>query len=174
MIKFVYSCEELEKQIKLPLDLIDIDTGSGRFILRFIAFDKGQNEYSVKQSGITGSFGIVYQSCGMQCEFPIDLTVGNLYLFEYQLDDAYDIMFGRNASAVLENYGTLNRSKFSVVFDKRGRCTAKGHFKNKNNGYTDGISFSAELDQSCIPDMLGSMMRFFDKLRELQGHGYFY
>lgn len=174
MIAFVYSCEELEKHIKLPFDLIDIDTGSGRFVLRFTSFDKDQDEHSVKRGGITGSFGVVYKSHGMDCEFPVDLSVGNLYHFDYQLDDAYDIKCGKNACAVLENYGTPNRSKLSVVFDERGRCTVKGHFRNKDSGYADGISFSAELDQSYISDMLFSMKIFFDKLGEIQGdHNFF-
>jgi hypothetical protein len=106
----------------------------------------------------------------MNCCFDIDLTIGNLYYFNYDLDAAWDIHFGRNAKAVLRNYGDICRSELVFSFDESGRCTVRGKFKNSECGFRNGISFEIEIDSSQITDQTVAMARFFDKLAEIQGN----
>lgn len=171
----MYTTQKIENAIELPYNLIDIDTGSEHFIFQFNAFDDNQTDYSIKIGGITGRFNIVYQSKGINCNFECDITVGKVYEFYISLDNAYDILSGRNATAVLENYSeTLNHTNLIFSFDKRGDCNIKGNFKNKSNHYKNGINFSFKLDQIYITDILNSMETFFKELRRIQGHSNFY
>lgn len=163
-----------EVMIELPYKLIDINTGGEHFVLQFNSLDDNQTEQSIKTGGLTGKFGIIYQAGGIDCNFECDITVGNVYEFYVSLDDAWDILFGKNAVAVLKNYGTLDRTNLTVSFDKRGHCLVDGFFKNKNNQYKSGISFSFEIDQTYITDILNSMKTFFTELIRVQGHKVFY
>lgn len=155
--------------------MIDINTGTEHFIFQFTSFDENQTDYTIKMGGVTGKFGIIYQSKGIDCNFECDITIGNVYAFYLSLDTAYDIMFGRNSVAALENYGTLNRTALKFRFDKRGHCFVDGHFKNKDDLYKSGISFSSfEIYQSDITGILKSMDIFFQEIRRIQGHNTFY
>lgn len=164
----------IESTIKLPYNVIDLDTGNEHFILQFYSFDD-QSDHSIKIGGVTGKFSIKYQSKGINCNFRCDTTVGNVYVFYMALDNAYDILSGKNAVAILKNYGeTLKSTELVFTFDKFGHCIVDGNFKNKDNQYKNGINFSFELDQIYITDILNSMEIFFQELRRIQGHGNFY
>lgn len=162
---------KIESTLKLPYDLIDINTGNERFIFRFKAFDDNRSAHSIQKSGITGRFNVIYQSRGMDCDFECDVTVGNVYAFFISLDSAYDIMSGRNAVASLEGSG---RTELTVRYDNKGYCFTKGHFRNKENRYQSGISFSFETDPSYIAAAVFSMNDFFNELIRIQGHSNFY
>ena len=175
MIIFYSTIHKIESTIELPYNVIDIDTGDEHFILQFDSFDDNQSDYSIKMGGVTGNFSINYYSNSVNCNFKCDITVGNVYLFYVELDNAYDILSGRNAVAVLKNYGSLNHSNLMFTFDKRGHCNVDGEFKNKSNQYKNGINFSFELDQTGnITPILNSMEVFFQELRRIQGHSNFY
>ena len=165
----------IECNFKLPYNVIDIDTGDEHFILKFDSFDDNQSDYSIKRGGLTGNFSIDYIGNGINCNFKCDITIGNVYAFYIALDTVYDILFGKNATAVLENYGeNLKHTSLIFDFDKRGRCNVKGFFKNASNYYKNGINFSFGLDQIYITDILISMEIFFKELRRIQGHNNFY
>ena len=173
----MYTIHKIESKMELPYNVIDIDTGNEHFILQFDSFDDNQSDYSIKMGGVTGKFSIQYHSNDINCQFECDITIGNVYAFYIALDTAYDILFGRNATAVLENYGKRLKHKHTSLifnFDKRGHCNVKGFFKNASNHYTNGINFSFELDQIYITDILTSMEIFFRELKRIQGHSNFY
>ena len=156
--------------IKLPCTMIDIGDSDESFKLFFDRFDEGQSEHSIRNNGLSGIFKAEYKSRGMDCCFDIDLTIGNLYYFNYDLDTAWDIHYGRNSKAVLRNYGDICRSELVFSFDESGRCTVSGKFMNSECGFKNGISFEKEIDRSQITDQTVSMTSFFDKLAEIQGN----
>lgn len=160
--------------MELPYPLIDLRMGDEHFVFQCTALGN-QTAREIEAGGVSCEFGIQYQCSGMGCAFRCDITVGNVYEFYLSLDTAYDILFGRNASAVLKNYGDiLNRTKLTVTFDKRGHCRMKGHFQNADNHYQSGINISFEIDQSYISDMVCAMTRFFEELASIQGNWIFY
>lgn len=170
----MYTIRKIASNIELPYDLIDINTGSEHFIFQFISFDDDQTDRSIEMGGVTGKFGIIYQCKGIDCNFECDITVGNVYAFNYSLDTAYDLMSGRNAVSVLSDYGdTLNRTNLTIRFDSKGHCLMDGHFKNKDDLYKSAVSFSFEIDQTDVSDMLVSMNKFFEELIRIQGHNNF-
>ncbi|MCH5349993.1 MAG: hypothetical protein J1E40_11765 [Oscillospiraceae bacterium] len=170
----MYTIRKIESAIELPYDLIDINTGSEHFIFQFISFDDNQTDRSIEMGGVTGKFGIIYQSKGIDCNFECDISVGNVYTFYYSLDTAYDIMSGRNAVSVLSDYGdTLNRTNLTITFDNKGRCLMDGYFKNKDDLYKSSIAFSFKIEHTDISDMLISMDKFFHELIRVQGHNNF-
>lgn len=173
----MYSIIKIESEIELPYKLIDINslTGGEHFIFSFNEFDGNQTEYSIERGGVTGKFGIVYQSKGIDCNFKCDVTVGNVHDFYMSLDDAWDIKSGRNASAFLKCYGyDSDRTDFTINFDNKGRCFAGGHFKNAEDQYKSGVFFSFETDPIYITDILNSTENFFRELIRIQGHKNFY
>lgn len=122
-VSILYTIHKIESAIELPYNVIDIDTGNEHFILQFDSFDDNQSDYSIKMGGVTGKFSINYHSNGINCNFKCDITIGNVYVFYLELDTAYDILSGRNATAVLENYDeTLNHTNLIFNFDKCGYC----------------------------------------------------
>ena len=162
----------INSKLELPYRLIDIAESGEQFIFKFKEFDDKQTEYSVSMGGLTGKFGIIYIGKGMNCEFNCDITIGNVYDFFMSLDSLYE-NFGCS-KAILENYGSLNRTYLSVAFDKKGHCEITGNFLNEDNFYQSGISFSFSLDQTYISDMLGRMDIFFEELYCIQGHSTYY
>lgn len=161
----------IDSKLELPYPLIDIENSGEHFIFRFVSFDKGQTEYSIENGGITGQFGIKYAGNGMNCEFPCDITIGNVRDFAVLLEDAYDKLDIQKVE--LSNYGTLDRSYLSISFDKKGHCEISGRFDNKNNMYNSGIRFSFSIDQSFIASTLHNMDLFFEEIYRLQGHNRF-
>ncbi|SEK64469.1 hypothetical protein [Ruminococcus albus] len=161
--------------IELPCTLIDIGEKDERFTLIFDRFDEGLTEHSVKSHGLSGIFKAVYKCRGMDCCFDIDLTIGNLYYFSYDLDTAWDIYFGRNSKAVLRSYGEPPfGSELIFAFNEIGKCTVSGHFMNSEYGFRNGISFEMAADNSVISSQIVAMKNFFDKLDEIQGNKNFY
>ena len=138
--------------------------------VRLHRFDERQTEHSKKNNGLSCIFRIAYKCSGMECSFDINLTIGNLYYFCYDLDTAWDIKFGWNTTAVLRNYGDICRSELVFSFDGYGRCTVSGKFMNSECGFRNGISFEMKIDRSQITDQTASMESFFNKLAEIQGN----
>lgn len=169
----MYTTRIIESMIELPYKLIDIDTGSEHFIFQFKTFDDNQTDYSIKMGGVTGKFSIIYQGKGTNCNFGCDITVGNVYEFYISLDNAYN-MLGQNATAILKNYGDLNRTNLTINFDNKGHCFVDGYFKNKDNLYESGIIFSFGVAQTYLTESLDSMKTLFQELRRIQGHSDFY
>ncbi len=166
---------EIESTLELPYKLIDIQDDNEQFILYFKSFDKNQTDYSIKTKGITGKFEIKYECCGIDSQFEIDITIGNLYYFYIELENSYECLPGSEPIAVLNNYGeTLNQTNMTFRFDKLGHFIVSGYFKNKNNMYKSGIIFDIEVDTVFIYDILRSLKRFFDELRRIQGHSNFF
>ena len=164
---------KIESTIELPYQLIEMNNGSEQFILQFNAFDNLTEDY-IKWNGVTGKFSVIYRSPGMKCHFGCDVTVGNVYDFYIALDTAYDLL-GNGAVAVLKNYGdVLNRTNLTIQFNHKGHCSVEGYFKNKGTQYRSGISFSFELDQTYITEILISMEKFFEELGRIQGNRNFY
>lgn len=163
-----YTETVIDSRLEMPYTLIDIESVSERFILQFISFDKGQTDYSIKNGGLTGQFGIKYAGKGMSCEFMCDITMGNVMDFGVALESAYDNLSGPKVE--LFNYGS-NRSYLSFLLDKTGHCQVEGKFSNKNNLYDSGIFFSFKIDQSYyIADIIHNIDVFFEEIYRLQGH----
>ncbi|MCM1357807.1 MAG: hypothetical protein NC205_04370, partial [Prevotella sp.] len=152
----------INSKLELPYRLIDIEEAGEHFIFQFNEFDDKQTDYSISTCGVTGKFGIIYSGKGMECSFDCDITIGNVRDFAVALENAYDNLNGRKA--ILENYGSLNRTNLSVIFDNKGHCKIKGKFFNENNFYKSGISFSFELDQTYIADIIRKTDIFFSEL----------
>ncbi len=162
----------IDSKLELPVTLIDIENFGERFVFRFVSFDKGQTDYSVKNGGITGQFGVKYVGKGMNCDFLCDITIGNVRDFAVSLEDAYDKLNGGKVE--LSNYGSLDRSCLSFSFDKRGHCEISGRFDNKENMYNSGIRFSFSIDQTFIAGIIHNMDLFFEEIYRLQGHNRFF
>lgn len=162
----------INSKLEFPYRLIDIAESGEQFIFQFKEFDEGQTDYSVSTTGVTGKFGILYIGKGLNCNFSCDITIGNVRDFLIALENACDNM--NDGKAVLENYGSLNRTYLSVVFGKKGHCEITGNFLNEDNFYQSGISFSFSLDQTYISDMLRRMDIFFGELYRIQGHNRYY
>ncbi|MDE6426628.1 MAG: hypothetical protein K2K89_10925 [Ruminococcus sp.] len=162
----------INSKLELPYRLIDIDESGEHFIFQFNEFDDKQTDYSIRTGGVTGNFGIIYSGKGMECSFDCDITIGNVRDFAVSLENAYDHLDTRKA--VLENYGSLNRSCLSVTFDNKGHCSITGNFLNKDNFYKTGIIFSFSLDQTYIADIIVKMDIFFKELYRIQGHNIYY
>ena len=111
----------------------------------------------------------------MDCCFDIDLTIGNIYYFCYDIDTAWDIEFGRNSTAILRSYGKPPfRSELIFAFDELGKCNVSGQFRNSECGFRNGISFEMAVDTSVISSQIAAMENFFDKLEKIQGNKNFY
>lgn len=166
---------KIQSELELPYKLIDIAEDGEHFIFAFKCFDEDQSEYSVQAGGVNGRFEVIYRCCGIDSQFECDITVGNVYNFYIELDNAYDIQLGKNTVANLKNYGdNLNRASLTFNFDKTGHCVLFGAFKNKDNLYKSGIDFEIKIDQTYIPEILVSLERFFEELIKIQGHSRFY
>ena len=163
----------IESKLELPYVRIDIFERDEHFIFQFNEFDDKQTDYSIRTGGVTGKFGIIYSGKGMECSFDCDITIGNVHDFAVSLENAYDNLNGRKA--ILENYGSLNRTNLCVAFDNKGHCEITGKFLNEDNFYKSGISFSFfSLDQTHISDIIGKMDIFFRELYRIQGHNTYY
>lgn len=166
--------DKIETTIKTPHCLIDIRTSSEHFIFQFKEFHN-LSDYEIKMGGVTGEFGVYYMCKGINSEFNCDITVGNVYDFYVSLKTAYYISLGKNAVAILKNYGDiLNRSNLKISFDNKGHCLFEGDFKNHYNHFKSGINFAFEVDQTYIPEILNSFKVFFNELKRLQGNDTFY
>ena len=161
---------EIKSNLHLPFRLIDVNTGNDSFVFEFKEFDKGQTDFSIKNGGLTGKFGIIYRCIGIECQFECDITIGNVYYFYIDLENAYDIQFGKNIKVILKDYSDVdNRTCLTFEFDKTGHCIINGYFKNKFSQYMSGVEFSIEIDQTYIAKMLVSFEMFFNELKRIQG-----
>ena len=132
------------------------------------------NEYSITHGGVTGDFEITYKCNGIESNFECDMTIGNLHCFYIELGNAYDIQFGKDTVASLQDYSG-KRTKLVFKFDRKGHLFVDGFFKNKSNSYKSSISFEKiELDQTYIPEILGTIGNFLNEIERIQGHHNFY
>ncbi|MBR1530147.1 MAG: hypothetical protein IJ642_12745 [Oscillospiraceae bacterium] len=151
--------------MQLPYALITLSDDHRKFIFQCLSID--YNTMYVK-------FGIIYRSPEVNAKFSCDITIGNVYDFYVSLDMAYDLLDGTETKAVLETYGSLDRTEFSVEFDRKGHCTLKSRFLSRESHYQNGINFQMKLDQSYLIDSMKAMSRFFKELSEIQGNSVFY
>ena len=165
---------EIDSILELPYKLIDIGDSDEQFVLAFKCFEENQTDYSIQTGGATGNFEITYKCSGIDSQFEIDITIGNLYYFYNELKNIYECLLGIDSVAVLKNYGTLNRTDMTFKFDKLGHIIVSGSFKNKSNNYKCGVAFDMQIDTSYIYDILHSLKYFFDELKRIQGHSKFY
>ncbi|MCC3351432.1 hypothetical protein [Ruminococcus albus] len=165
---------EIDSILELPYKLIDIGDRDEQFVLAFKCFEENQTDYSIQAGGVTGKFEVTYKCCGIDSQFEIDMTIGNLYYFYVELDNAYECLPGSDPVAILKNYGTLDRTDMTFRFDKLGHIIVSGSFKNKNNNYKCAVAFDMQIDTSYIYDILHSLKYFFDELKRIQGHSNFY
>ena len=174
MVRLLYQTQQITSILEYPYSLIDIDIENEHFTFQFIEFDDGQSGYSIKMGGVTGQFGITYESKKLNCHFQCDITVGNVHDFYLSLKNAYDTL-GDNSVAILKNYGNiLKRTNLVIEFDNKGHCSVDGSFLNKENLYKSGVCFSFEIEQTYILDALNSMQIFFKELERIQCHNKFY
>ena len=108
----------INSKLELPYRLIDIDESGEHFIFQFNEFDDKQTDYSISTGGVTGKLGIIYSGKGMECSFDCDITIGNVRDFAVSLENSYDNMNDRKA--ILENYGSLKRTKYLFSYKKYG------------------------------------------------------
>lgn len=166
---------ENDSLIELPYNLIDIAMGKEQFVLSFIRFARHQDTFSIKRGGLTGDFEVAYQCEGMDCKFECDITMGNLYTFYIELDNAFDCLAGTDSVAILQNNADKPvHSKMSFEFDKTGHCIVDGCFMNRNNCYKSGITFGMTIDNIFISEILTSLREFFSALEKIQGHNNYY
>ena len=163
---------EKESHIELPYTLIDIREDSEQFIFSFKCFDN-RAYYPNKDGRVTGIFEVSYNCCGISSQFECDVTIGNLYAFLLQLENVYECLPGIEPVAVLENYGSINRTKMTFSFDKKGHVAVSGRFMNGSTRYNSGIIFEMKTDTSCISDILNNFNCFFDDIKRIQGHSDF-
>lgn len=164
-----YKTVTIESSLKLPMKLIDIEKDAEHFIFEFLEFDKNQSDYSIKMGGITGKFGIRYSDYGINCEFPCDITVGNVFEFYENLKQGYGQLDG---TAALRDY-TGDRFKMTIAFHKHGHCVMNGTFKNKNNLYKSGITILMYCDQTYIGPSITSLEQLFTEFAKIQGNTQF-
>ena len=155
--------------LELPYKLIEIDRSGEHFVLAFSCFDEGQSDYSIRMGGVTGRFEITYYGIGIDSSFPCDLTVGNVYQFYLDLNNAYN-QLGKETEVTMQYYDN-ERSALTISFDKTGHCDISGHFKNKITACRNGICFDGiQIDQTEIQRMLSAMKKLFDEFERIQGH----
>lgn len=53
-------------------------------------FNACLTERSVQKGGLNGQFEVSYSCSGIDSRFECDITIGNLYSFYLQLDNAYE------------------------------------------------------------------------------------
>ena len=165
----------INSNLEIPYKLIDVQEGGEQFTLFFKCFDSDQTKYSVEMGGLTGQFEVTYNCCGISSKFDCDMTIGNLYAFYMQLENAYECLPGIDPVAVLENYGSDMRSCMTFTFDKKERVVISGHFMDKVTSYKSGIMFEMEIDTFyVISEILKSLECFFSELKRIQGHNTFY
>ena len=76
---------EIDSILELPYKLIDIGDSDEQFVLAFKCFEENQTDYSIQTGGATGNFEITYKCSGIDSQFEIDITIGNLYYFYNEL-----------------------------------------------------------------------------------------
>ena len=155
----------MEDELTFPYKLIDIDTGSGRFLLSMTALDK--------ENGFTGTFRAAYSCKGIKSDFECFVTLGDIYYFAYALDTAYDLE-QVNTSAVIGDDNDLRKISLIFIFDSKGRCHVSGHFPNKDDMFRSAVDFNCELYLSVITDITVGINKLFDKLAEIKGDRDFY
>ena len=153
---------EEHNSLALPVRLFAVQNGKEQIALDLLAL---QPEKDIFRSG---EFAVSYQCEGMDCRFACDLTVENVYYFYTQLDTAYDILFSKNAKAVLQDDRNAH-TQIAAAFDETCRCTVSGEIRNKAVQYKSGIAFSMQWEQSDVCDTLISLERFFVEFRRIYG-----
>lgn len=156
---------EINSSLALPFPLIDIREPQRHFTFQFLEFDGNQSDFSVKMGGVTGRFGIEYACEGLNCSFPCDITIGNVYEFYQALRTCYDQI---NGIAVLEDY-SRERTKLTIEFDRHGHCEINAAFHNGADHYQSSVGFHLVNDQTCIPPILAAFQKFFAELSNIQG-----
>ena len=148
----------------VPFRLFEINTGTVYFAFELKSLDNNTSDQSLKP----GIFECIYRCPGMDCRFPCDLSIENLYYFYLSLDTAYDIEFSKNTKAVLDA-DNKESTHIEFAFDDKCRCTVSGRIQNKAIAYPSGITVSFPVEQSDVCDVLTSLESFFRAWKQLQG-----
>ncbi|MBQ8967214.1 hypothetical protein [Ruminococcus sp.] len=149
--------------LSLPFRLIELNSGEQLFALEC----KEIRTLGSKEE-LSGTFEVIYKCNGMDCHFECDITIGNIYYFYLELDTAYDILFSKNAKAVLNNYNN-DRTNIVFEFDDKCRCKAHGTIKNSSDQYRSSIEFTMSAERSEICDALVSIDKFLNELSQVKG-----
>ena len=153
--------ETIECKLELPYKLIDIGFGDERFVLSLRSVNCGRS--------VCCDFEVCYRCGGIESRFACDLTPSDVYCFYIQLDDAYDIHFGRESAAVLESSAN-GRTKLRFAFDGKAQCTVSGSFASRESGYRSGVFFEdMHADLTDIPQIDAALKRFFDEMKRIKG-----
>ena len=150
--------------ISFPYRLMEINNGDVFFALECKELSSFGSE-----DNLSGTFEIIYKCSGMDCHFECDISIGNIYYFYLELDTAYDIMFCKNAKAVLSSYNN-DRTDLVIEFDDKCNCTASGKIRNKSDQYRSGIEFTMNVEQSDVCDALVSIDEFLIEMHRLKGN----
>ena len=160
---------EAEHTLPLPYQLFDYQTGDAQFTFSLVTLDE-------KRGSVSGEFEAVYQSGGMDCRFPCDITLETLYPFYIALDNAFDVYTGKDPVVILEGSGaTQHRSRITLRFDKKGHTIVNGQLMNRDTGCQSGICFrDVVIDNLYMTELIGSLMKFYDALKDIRGNSNFF
>ncbi len=157
----------IDTQLQLPYNIIDISSAyDEHFVFRFLRFDEGQTEYSVKNRGITGEFGIEYHGRGMDCDFSCDITMESVRDFFLAVESEYDGM--GSGTVMLQDYSADNRTMLIFTRDRHGHFRADGKILNKDARYESGLVFAFDFDSGCILDTIRAGGKFFHEMYRLR------
>ncbi len=117
----------------------------------------------------SGSFEVIYRSCGIECRFECDTSAENVFYFYMSLDTAYDIEFARNSKAVLSGMDADN-TQLTFQFDDKCRCKVSGHIRNKSARYRNGFEFEMDIEQSDVCSVLISLDKFLKEYKQIHGN----
>lgn len=160
--------------IILPFPLIDIAAEGEQF--RFLCTEIHplfRTPEQTEPNDFDCEFAVEYAGSGLSAKYGCDISAGNVYSFYQSLETAYR-QLDSEKTALLENYGSLDRTALRIQFDRHGGCLLTGHFLNAESHYHSGIQIRMSLDQSYIGEILRSLRYFFRALADAQGHANFY
>ncbi len=159
--------------LEMPYPLIEMQSGGEH--VRFLCTEiipEFRTPDAEQPADFHCKFGIVYEGGGLSACFRCDITAGNVYAFYQALEKAYAAL-DPAVTAELANYGTPDRTRLCVRFDKRGGCVLEGYVMSRESGYQSGVRFCLHTDQSTVTGSLHYMRHFFRTLAAAQGHPVF-
>lgn len=121
----------------LPYRLIDIELYSTRFVLAYVWFNKMKIGESIQPGEGIGQFAIAYHCDGLDADQLINMDIYDALRFYKELKFVID---GKASEAHL--YDKKGRTDMRVIHEESGYYQVNASFKNKNNHYQSGISFT--------------------------------
>lgn len=164
--------DKIEKQLKLPYDLLTAAAGDSIFKLRLQSIDCNQDEDIVTVCGLSARFDIVMLTLGIDAEMVTSLTAGNVYKFKKEFEDCLQRGYG---IVTLKDYMRTPETELICTMSKNGECRIEGNVRTVRfgGGFEGGINFAAH----CLPETFLSFKERLDIMFSLfikaQGHGTF-